>query len=128
IGNYNSIRDLGGMSTQYLFETNQLRIGATLWQRPHLYIDNSPIFRANKVITPLLLMNNKNDQAVPWSQGVEWFLALRRLSKRVWMLQYDGEDHTLYKESNKLDYSIRLSHFFNHFLKNNPPPFWRRKE
>ncbi len=60
-----------------------------------LYIDNSPVFFANKVNTPLLIMHNDNDGAVPWYQGIEYFMSLRRLGKPVWMLQYNKEAHNL---------------------------------
>jgi dipeptidyl aminopeptidase/acylaminoacyl peptidase len=113
-----------GESAEYVSENTQMRMGATLWQRPDLYIKNSPIYFADKVHTPLLIMHNKNDGAVPWSQGVEWFSALRRLTKPVWMLQYDGEKHSIYDETNQLDYSIRLAQFFDHYLKRAPEPKW----
>jgi len=38
-------------------------------------------------------MHNDADGAVPWYQGIEMFMALRRLQKPVWMLQYNGESH-----------------------------------
>lgn len=72
-----------GSSAEEFFELRDGRIGATLWQRPDLYIRNSPIFAADGVTTPLLMMNNKRDEAVHFSQGVEFFTALRRLGKRV---------------------------------------------
>ena len=60
-----------------------------------LYIENSPLFYADKVKTPLLIMHNDNDGAVPWYQGIEYFMALRRFNKVVYLLQYNGEDHNL---------------------------------
>jgi len=46
------------------------------------------------------------------------------LGKEAWMLQYVDESHTLLSERNKLDYSIKLSQFFDHFLKGKPIPKW----
>jgi dienelactone hydrolase len=126
ISGYGAIRE-SGFSTQYLCETSQDRIGATLWERPDLYIENSPIFRANKVETPVLILHNKEDVAVPWSQGLEWFQALRRNGKRAWMLQYDNEGHGVLELQNKLDYTTRLVQFFDHFLKGKPAPIWISK-
>ncbi|MEP7374553.1 MAG: prolyl oligopeptidase family serine peptidase [Chitinophagaceae bacterium] len=94
----------------------QGRMGVDLWQRRDLYIRNSPIFYANKVTTALLMMHNKMDPAVPWSQAVELYLALRYLGKKVWMLQYDSGDHGVYEEDAE-DYTIRLTQFFDHYLK-----------
>ena len=84
---YGGIRWGTGLNRQFQYEKSQSRIGATLWQRQDLYIKNSPIFAADKVTTPLLIMHNDADGAVPWYQGIEYFTALRRLNKKVWMLQ-----------------------------------------
>lgn len=105
-------------------EQAQPRLGASLWENQASYIKNSPIFWADKVATPLLIMHNKQDYGVSWSQGVEFFTALRRLGKRVWMLQYDNGGHVLYDDKDKLDYSIRLGQFFDYYLKEIPPPKW----
>jgi dipeptidyl aminopeptidase/acylaminoacyl peptidase len=125
ISRYGSINGASGASSNLMYETGQGRMGATLWERPDCYIENSPILKADKVTTPLLIMHNKNDMNVPWSQAVELFTALRRLRKKVWMLQYDDEGHTLYKDSNVAkDYTIRLTQFFDYYLKGLLPPQW----
>ncbi|WP_127132076.1 alpha/beta hydrolase family protein [Pseudoflavitalea rhizosphaerae] len=121
---YGGIRWGSGLNRQFQYERSQSRIGATLWQRQDLYIKNSPLFSANKVNTPLLIMHNDNDGAVPWYQGIEYFTALRRLGKKVWMLQYNGEDHNLVERRNRKDLSIRLGQFFDHYLKGAPAPRW----
>jgi len=123
ISGYGGLFDLG-TSRQSFYESGQVRIGATLWQRPDLYIKNSPLFKADKASTPLLIMHNKGDGSVPWSDAVEFFTALRRLGKRAWMLQYDGEDHQISMDNNKEDYSIRLAQFFDYYLKGATPPRW----
>lgn len=98
-------------------------IGATLWQRPDLYIKASPVFRADRVTTPLLILHNQGDGSCQWSQGIEMYMALRRLEKKVWLLQYDGEDHGV-GGRNAIDFTVRLTQFFNHYLKNELPPKW----
>jgi dipeptidyl aminopeptidase/acylaminoacyl peptidase len=113
-----------GFSKQSIYEIDQARMGVTLWQRPDLYAENSPILKADQVTTPLLILHNKLDGAVAWSQGVELFTALRRLQKPCWMLQYDGEGHGLSDPKNVKDYTIRLTQFFDHYLKDAPPPRW----
>ena len=74
-------------------------------------------------------MHNDNDGAVPWYQGIEMFVAMRRLNKPVWMLTYNGEPHNLPAESwaNRMDLSKRMFQFFNHYLKNKPAPEWMEK-
>jgi dipeptidyl aminopeptidase/acylaminoacyl peptidase len=121
---YGGIRWGSGMSRQFQYERTQSRLGATLWERPDLYIKNSPLFKADKVNTPLLLMHNDQDGAVPWYQSIEYFTALRRLGKKVWLLQYNGEDHNLVERRNRKDLGIRLAQFFDHFLKGKPAPQW----
>jgi dipeptidyl aminopeptidase/acylaminoacyl peptidase len=121
---YGGIRWGSGLNRQFQYERSQSRIGATLWQKPELYIKNSPLFKADKVTTPLLIMHNDADGAVPWYQGIEFFTALRRLGKKVWLLQYNGEDHNLVERRNRKDLSIRLSEFFDHYLKGAPAAKW----
>lgn len=121
---YGGIRWTTGMSRMFQYEQTQSRIGATLWDAPHRYIENSPIFWADKVRTPLLMMHNDQDGAVPWYQGIEYFVALRRLGKPVWLLNYNGEDHGLRKYQNRKDWAVRMQQFFDHFLKGAPAPVW----
>lgn len=123
---YGGIRWESGMSRQYQYEQTQSRLGATMWEKPELYKENSPIFFADKVETPLLIMHNDNDGAVPWYQGIEYFMALRRLGKPVWMLQYNKEAHNLRERKNAKDLSIRLQQFFDHYLKGDSIPVWMK--
>jgi len=123
---YGGIRWGSGMVRQFQYEHSQSRIGQTLWDGFDLYIENSPLFFADKVETPLLIMHNDKDEAVPWYQGIELFTALRRLGKPVWMLQYNNESHNLGERVNAKDLSIRLEQFFNHFLKGAPMPVWMK--
>lgn len=99
-------------------------LGATLWERPDLYIENSPILRANHITTPLIIFHSKIDSAVPWEQAVELFIAMRRLEKKVWMLQYDEGNHGVWNKNDYTDYTIRITQFFDHYLKGAPPPKW----
>ncbi|WP_423127766.1 alpha/beta hydrolase family protein [Gaoshiqia sp. Z1-71] len=128
ISAYGGIRWESGMSRMYQYERKQSRIGGTFWDKPMQYIENSPLFYAPKVKTPLLIMHNDNDGAVPWYQGIELFTALRRLDKPVWMLTYNNEQHNLKKESwgNRMDLDIRMKGFFDHYLKDKPMPLWMK--
>ena len=124
---YGGIRYSSGMSRQFQYEKTQSRIGKTPWKGFYSYKKNSPVFYANKVNTPLLIMHNDNDGAVPFTQGVELFMGLRRLEKPVWMLVYNGEQHNLRKRANRLDLSVRMSEFFDYYLKNSLKPDWMAK-
>ena len=121
---YGGIRWSSGLSRMMQYEHGQSRIGGTLWQAPMQYIENSPIFWADKVQTPVLMLHNDQDGAVPWEQGIEYFVALRRLQKPVWLFNYNGEEHGLRREANRKDWTIRMQQFFDHYLKDAPPPVW----
>ena len=121
---YGGIRWESGSSRQIQYERGQSRLGTTLSESLQTYIDNSPLFFVDKVNTPLLIMHNDNDGAVPWYQGIELFMALRRLEKPVWMLQYNKEAHNLMERRNRKDLSIRMLQFFDHYLKGEPAPVW----
>jgi dipeptidyl aminopeptidase/acylaminoacyl peptidase len=121
---YGGIRWGTGLNRQFQYEKTQSRIGATLWQRPDLYIKNSPLFAVDKIKTPLLLMHNDADGSVPWYQGIEMFTAMRRLNKPVWLLQYNDEDHNLVERKNRKDLSVRLAQFFDYWLKDAKPAEW----
>lgn len=124
---YGGIRWASGMSRMFQYEQTQSRLGGTLWEVPELYLKNSPLFELDKVETPVMFMHNDNDGAVPWYQGIEYFVGLRRLNKPVWMLNYNGEGHGLSKRHNKRDFAIRMKQFFDHYLKDAPAPEWMVK-
>lgn len=124
---YGGIRWGSGMNRQFQYEKTQSRIGATIWERPDLYIENSPLFKMPNVQTPVAIMANDADGSVPWYQGIEMFTALRRLGKPVWLLVYNGEDHNLVQRQNRKDISIREQQFFDHYLKGAPAPEWMEK-
>jgi len=121
---YGGIRWGSGLARQFQYEQGQSRIGGTLWQARDAYIDNSPLFFADRIETPLLIMFGDQDDAVPWYQGIELYLALRRLGKEAVFLQYRGEPHHLKKYANKLDYAIKMKAFFDHYLQGEPAPTW----
>ncbi|WP_372753609.1 alpha/beta hydrolase family protein [Labilibaculum sp.] len=121
---YGGIRWGSGMSRMFQYEHTQSRIGGTLWNSTLQYIENSPVFFAPKIETPLLMMHNDKDGAVPWYQGIELFVAMRRLQKPCWLLSYNDEDHNLKKRPNRMDLSIRTMQFFDYYLKGKAAPEW----
>jgi len=123
---YGGIRWGTGMVRQFQYERTQSRLGASLWEIPMRYIENSPIFWADKVQTPLLMIHNDDDGAVPWYQGIEYMMALRRLGKEAYMFNYNGEEHGLRKRVNQEDWTIRMQEFFDHHLKGAPAPEWMK--
>lgn len=127
ISAYGGVRWESGLSRMFQYEQSQSRIGGTLWDKPLHYIENSPIFFADKVTTPLLMMHNDADGAVPWYQGIEYYMALRRLGKPVWMLNYNNQGHGLTQRQDRTDFAIRMMQFFDHYLKDAPMPEWMKR-
>ncbi len=121
---YGGIRWGTGMSRMFQYEKTQSRIGGTLWEARDKYIMNSPLFAADKVETPLLILHNDKDTAVPWYQGIELFVALRRLEKPAWMLNYNDDPHWVMSDANRMDFAKRMQQFFDHYLKGDPMPVW----
>jgi dipeptidyl aminopeptidase/acylaminoacyl peptidase len=126
ISAYGGVRWESGLSRMFQYEKSQSRLGGTLWEKPMLYIENSPIFFADKVQTPLLMMHNDADGAVPWYQGIEYYMALRRMNKPVWMLNYNGQGHGLTQRQDRTDFAIRMMQFFDFYLKGSPMPPWMK--
>ena len=127
ISAYGGIRWWTGLSRQFQYEHTQSRIGGTPWEYPSRYIENSPIFNVDKINTPLLIMHNDADGHVPWYQGIEFFVSLRRLGKPSWFLNYNGEPHWPLKLQNRKDFNLRMAQFFDYYLKGASKPVWMEK-
>lgn len=121
---YGGIRWGSGMARSFQYEHTQSRLGATPWSSPLRYLENSPLFTKDKVQTPILIMHNDADGHVPWYQGIEYFVAMKRLGKPCWLLNYTGEPHWPMHMANRIDFQRRMFQFFNHYLKNQKMPKW----
>ncbi|HEX2189535.1 MAG TPA: prolyl oligopeptidase family serine peptidase [Longimicrobiaceae bacterium] len=124
---YGGIRWESGLARAFQYERGQSRIGGSLWDEPWRYIENSPLFALDRVSTPLLIMHNDADGAVPWYQGIEMFVGMRRLGKEAYLLNYNGDAHNPTKRANQLDIARRTMEFFDHHLKGAPAPAWMRE-
>ncbi|MCV2422240.1 alpha/beta hydrolase family protein [Paucibacter sp. DJ2R-2] len=124
VSGYGGIRWGTGISRAVQYEQGQSRIGATPWDKPQLYIENSPIFQIHKVQTPYLTVHNDEDDAVPFYQAIEFFTALRRLGKEAYWFNYNGEKHGLRERDNIKHYSLHMTEFFDHYLLDAPRPGW----
>ena len=123
---YGGIRWESGNSRAGQYEHGQSRIGGSIWQTPLRYIENSPLFYVDRVKTPVLIMSNDADGAVPWYQGIELFVGLRRFGKEAYLLNYNGDGHNPRKRANQLDVDRRMQQFFAHHLKGEAAPAWMR--
>ena len=124
ISMYSSIYWNSGGGNMAIFESSQGRFTGDYLEATDAYIRNSPVFFANRVKTPLIILHNDKDGAVDWNQGIEYYNTLRRLGKDVIMLQYVGENHGLRVPANQKDYTVRMREFFDHHLKGTEAPAW----
>ncbi|MDD4514208.1 prolyl oligopeptidase family serine peptidase [Massilibacteroides sp.] len=124
---YGGIRWGTGLNRSFQYEHGQSRIDGTPWDAPLRYETNSPLFTMDKVNTPILIMHNDADGHVPWYQGIEYFVALKRLQKPVWLLNYTGEPHWPMRMANRIDFQKRMFQFFNHYLKGEAMPKWMKE-
>ena len=121
---YGGIRWGSGVARAFQYEVGQSRIGGSIWETPMRYFENSPLFWLDKVTTPLFIMSNDADDAVPWYQGIEFFVAMRRLGKEVYLIDYNNDVHNPAGRANQKDIAMRMQQFFDNKLKGAPPPDW----
>jgi dipeptidyl aminopeptidase/acylaminoacyl peptidase len=121
---YGGIRWQTGVARAFQYEHTQSRIGGSIWQYPMRYLENSPLFWADRITTPLMMMHNDGDGSVPWYQGIEMFVAMRRLNKEAYLVNYNGDEHNPTKRANQKDVAMRMQQFFDHHLRGAPAPEW----
>jgi len=127
ISMYSSIYWNTGSADQPIFESSQGRFTGGYWgENTAAYIRNSPVYHAQNVQTPLIILSNDKDGAVDHTQAIEYFNTLRRLQKPVIMLEYMGENHGLRKPENMKDYTARMKEFFDFYLMDKPEPRWMK--
>jgi len=124
---YGGIRWESGLARAFQYEKGQSRIGRSPWDALPRYLENSPLFAVDRVTTPMLIMSNDADGAVPWYQGIELFVGARRFGKEAYLLNYNGDGHNPRKRANQLDVDRRMQQFFAHHLKGEPAPAWMRE-
>ncbi len=124
---YGGIRWGSGLARAFQYEKGQSRIGKSLWEAQDLYLENSPLFHLQRVTTPLFIMANDQDDAVPWWQGIEMFVGMRRLNKEVYLINYNGDVHNPASRANQKDMAMRMQQFFDNKLKGMPAPDWMVK-
>ena len=121
---YNSVYWNTGTADMAIFESSQGRFKGSYIENHDAYIRNSPAFFADKVETQVMILHNEKDGAVDFNQGITWFNTLREQEKDVIMLQYVGENHGLQLPKNQKDYTVRMTEYFDTFLKGAPAPEW----
>ena len=124
ISMYNSIYWNTGVPDKTIFEVSQGRFPEPYWKDWDNFVDNSPIFQMEDTDTPLLLMFGTEDGAVDFNQGVELYSTMRRMENPFAMLVYEGENHSLARKENQLDYAKRAFQWHDHYLLDEDPEEW----
>lgn len=121
---YGSMYERTGDPASFGVERTQPYLAGPWWDHWDAYVENSPLFHAKRIQTPLLIAHGNADKLVPFSQAVEMFNTLRRLgNKQVVLLEYDGVDH-VFLGATKQDLQQRMLQFFDYFLKGEDAPVW----
>ena len=90
------------------------------WTAPDLYVKQSPLFRADKIHTPLLLVHGDSDHNVPVGESIQLFTALKLLGRETALVQIPGEDHWILGYDNQKKWQETIFAWFAKYLKNNP--------
>jgi len=124
---YLGIRGGSGLPRYFMYEEWQSRMGKSLWEAKDKYLASSAIVEADKIHTPLLIWHNDKDEAVAYEQGRALYLAMRRLQRPAWHLNYKGEGHFLGSQAAQKDWTIRMKQFFDYYLKGTKEPRWMKE-
>ena len=114
---------LGGERGRYYWYS-QGRWGASPWDMPDVYRDQSALSHANEAPQPFLIMHGTADPTVSFNESLKFYNALRFNEKTAFMLAYPGEGHHLSKLGNRVDFTVRFFQFFDHYLRGAPAPAW----
>ncbi|MGQ9620253.1 MAG: alpha/beta hydrolase family protein [Bacteroidales bacterium] len=127
ISMYNEIYWNTGNPNQNIFKIPQGRLKEQWCEILKEYMENSPMFQAQNITTPLLVTFGTSEGTVDWHQDIEMFTTIRRMEKPFIMLVYERENHSLAKKENQLDYTKKVNEFFNHYLLGKEAPEWITK-
>ena len=124
VADFNQLWKSTGTSQHRFDIYGQGRFGTNPFDNPELFMDQSALFHAKTMDTPLLILQGTNDGSTEWLQGVEFYNALRFLKKPVIFLSYEGEAHGFTQYENQYDFMMRLHQFYDHHLKGEPAAEW----
>lgn len=90
------------------------------WNNPKLYVEQSPLFNADKVKTPILFLHGSVDTNVPVGESIQMFTALKLLGKETAFIQVEGEDHAIQAYQKRLDWNYAIFAWFAKWLQQEP--------
>ncbi len=90
------------------------------WSHRQLFVDQSPLFNADKIHTPLLLLHGDADTNVPLEESLQMFTALKLLNREVALVQVKGENHHILDYGKKEKWLATQMAWFQKWLKDDP--------
>ncbi|MDR1783344.1 MAG: S9 family peptidase [Dysgonamonadaceae bacterium] len=90
------------------------------WNNPRLYTEQSPLFNADKINTPLLLLHGTVDTNVPIGESIQMFNALKILGKQVEFITVKDENHGIAAYQHRIDWNKTIYAWFARWLKDQP--------
>ena len=90
------------------------------WNNKELYVEQSPLFHADKINTPLLLIHGTVDTNVPIGESIQMFAALKILGKEVEFLQVEGENHGIADFKKRMAWKKSIFAWFAKWLQDDP--------
>jgi dipeptidyl aminopeptidase/acylaminoacyl peptidase len=94
--------------------------GSYPWNRPDLYVEQSPLFHADRITTPLLLLHGDGDTNVPVGESDQMYAALRVLGKEVEYVKVDGQNHWIVNYPQRVLWMRTIIAWFDRTLKDDP--------
>ncbi|MDR1368612.1 MAG: prolyl oligopeptidase family serine peptidase [Dysgonamonadaceae bacterium] len=91
--------------------------GSFPWNNPKLYVEQSPLFQADKIKTPLLLLHGNVDTNVPIGESIQMYNALKLLNKTVEFIRVEGENHAIYGYQKRIEWNKTIHAWFAKWLK-----------
>ena len=109
------------------YELNKVHHRKWPWEDWTYFLERSPIYHVDKARTPLLILHGTDDPRVPPGQSMELYRHLKvRTQTPVRLVLYPGEGHGNRRAASRLDYSLRMMQWMEHYLKGPggaPPPY-----
>lgn len=90
------------------------------WNRKDIYIDQSALFNADKITTPLLLLHGSVDTNVPPGESTQLFTALKILGREVEYIQIFDQDHHIMAYNKRIIWTKTIIAWFDRWLKSQP--------
>lgn len=90
------------------------------WNRKDIYVENSPIYNADKFQNSILLLHGTSDTNVPVGESWQYYAALNILGKDVEMVLVDGQDHHILDYNKRIKWHHTIISWFDNKLKSQP--------